>query len=424
MGVDEEARYLCSTKVDRRGLEKAKEIVRDGYVAEWIVDNMPGATSFVTTDKSRKYYAAGFKMGYEDFDPATGKPRFYINNHVTLVIRYRSAPGRDGEHGKKVVVGFEVYTKSIEADNRDKNGIPKDLQNSENGLELRIQPNITDLQSRYADSSYVPDEESIDDDATLTIPYTYSVYFREDDHVEWQNRWDMYFVNQEDSSKIHWIAIINSLLISAILTAAVAVIFTRTVRGDIKGTSDIEKPKIPRPKNSKSPRKSAEKGGLLEQLDDDGDADVSSDEEPLEDITGWKLLHGDVFRAPAYGGLLAPLVGSGSQLVFMTTGLLVLSAVGVLNPSFRGGFISVGLALFILAGVFSGYFSARVYKTFGGQRWQKNVVVVSYIALHARRLANNDRLAHSSQALFSPLSSFSTSSCGRKRPALRSLLAH
>lgn len=376
MGVDEEARYLCNTKVDRHGLEKAKEIVKDGYVAEWIVDNLPGATSFVTTDKLRKYYAAGFKMGYEDFDPATGRPRYYINNHVSLVIRYRPAPGRDGEHGKKIVVGFEVYTKSIGAGDRDKNGIPNDMHNVADALELRIRPNSTDLQTRYADSSYIPDEEDIDDDATLTIPYTYSVYFREDDKLEWQNRWDMYFVNQEDSSKIHWIAIINSLLISALLTATVAVIFTRTVRGDIKGSSDIEKPKIKR--STKSPRKSAEKNGLLGQVgDDDGDADISSDDEPLEDLTGWKLLHGDVFRPPPYGGLLAPLVGSGSQLVFMATGLLILSAFGVLNPSFRGGFISVGIALFIFAGVFSGYFSARVYKIFGGQRWQKNVIVVS-----------------------------------------------
>jgi len=28
------------------------------------VDNLPGATSFVTIDKSKKYYAAGFKLGY------------------------------------------------------------------------------------------------------------------------------------------------------------------------------------------------------------------------------------------------------------------------------------------------------------------------------------------------------------------------
>lgn len=28
-----------------------------------IVDNLPGATAFVTMDKSKKYYAAGFKLG-------------------------------------------------------------------------------------------------------------------------------------------------------------------------------------------------------------------------------------------------------------------------------------------------------------------------------------------------------------------------
>jgi transmembrane 9 superfamily protein 2/4 len=115
--------------------------------------------------------------------------------------------------------------------------------------------------------------------------------------------------------------------------------------------------------------------GLLDQIDAEGDADISSDDESIEEITGWKLVHGDVFRPPPYGHILAPIVGSGTQVVFMATGLVLLSCFGVLNPSFRGGFISVGMALFVLAGVFSGYFSARVYKTFGGQRWQKNVVM-------------------------------------------------
>lgn len=33
-----------------------------------IVDNLPGATSFVTADKSKKYYAAGFKLGFYEND--------------------------------------------------------------------------------------------------------------------------------------------------------------------------------------------------------------------------------------------------------------------------------------------------------------------------------------------------------------------
>lgn len=32
-----------------------------------IMDNLPGATSFVSVDKTHKYYAAGFKLGsYEN----------------------------------------------------------------------------------------------------------------------------------------------------------------------------------------------------------------------------------------------------------------------------------------------------------------------------------------------------------------------
>jgi len=375
MGTDDEAHYLCSVEVDQRGVERAREIIRDRYVAEWIVDNLPGATTFVKTDKSSKYYAAGFKLGYEDVDPQTNVARYFINNHVTLVIRYHRAPGKAGDRGKKVIVGFEVYPKSIEAGNRNDTGIPLDIQHPNSGLELTLQPNTT---TSAADS-----EPSVDThNATLTIPYTYSVYFQEEPHLEWQNRWSMYFVNQDENDKIHWLAIVNSIVILGLLTAVVAVIFARTIRGDLQNPKItlLEEGKLKKrgKAGTRSPKKSIEKGGLLEQLGDvDADADISSDEEILEDITGWKLVHGDVFRAPVNGSLLAPLVGSGMQLVFMCIGLLLLSCFGILNPSLRGGYINYGVALFVIAGLFSGYFSGRVYKTFGGQRWQKNVLVTS-----------------------------------------------
>lgn len=385
MGKDEEIRYLCSKRIDRSALRKAIEVVKSGYVAEWIVDNLPGATSFVTVDKSRKYYAAGFKVGYEEPSALTGQPRYFLNNHVTLVVRYNAAPGRDGQHGRKVIVGFEVYAKSLEAENRDSSGLPANLHDVQTGLELTMARNLTNT-TAYG-TTYVPDEfNDSDDGAVLTIPYTYSVYFREEDKIEWANRWDLYFVNQEDSNQIHWLAIVNSIVISGLLTAVVAVILARTIRGDIKGYKDvsIEEGKLrvgkPRSKGTRSPRKSFESGGLLQQPDAApiGLADdAASDDELPEDITGWKLVHADVFRTPAYGHLLAPLVGSGMQLVFMSLGLVVLSCFGVLNPSFRGGFISVGFALFVFAGSFSGYFSARVYKTFGGSNWKHNAIVTA-----------------------------------------------
>lgn len=382
MGKDEEARYLGSHKVDRAGLKKAQDIIDNGYVAEWIVDNLPGATRFVSADKTRKYYASGFTMGYKEYSPVTGKPRYFINNHVTLVIRTHRAPGKDGQRGKKVIVGFEVYAKSIEAANRNSSGMPPSIQDVRNGMELAMPRSNSSTAQQYSDSSYIPvDLDDGDKSATITIPYTYSVYFRDEEHVEWANRWDLFFVDQEDSTKIHWLAIVNSLIISGLLTAVVAVIFTRTIRGEIsKGYKDTTledgKLRVKRVKGTRSPRKSSEKGGLLEQ-EGDADTDFSSDDDLVEDITGWKLLHGDVFRSPSYGGILAPLVGSGMQLVFMATGLVLLSCFGVLNPSFRGGYISVGVALFVIAGAFSGFFSGRVYRTFGGQLWRKNAIVTA-----------------------------------------------
>ena len=380
MGRDIECQSLCDHEVGRKDVKWAQKLIEDGYVAEWILDNLPGATSFVTVDRSRKYYAAGFKLGYKDFSPSTRKPRFFLNNHFTMVIRWRNAPGKAGQGGGKVIVGFEIYPKSIAGQHRNETGCPGDVYGDHEGLALYIAPNNTELAAKYPHSSYIPEDDlDAEDSATLSIPYTYSVYFREETDVEWANRWDLYFSDQTESSFTHWLAILNSLVISGVLGAIVIVIWARTMQGDIHGRGDgaLEGTRLRFRKRRSGEKKSA-KNGLLEKIsENESDGEVSSDDEAFEDVSGWKLLHGDVFRAPPYGGLLAPLVGSGMQLLFVIVGLLLLSCLGVLNPSFRGGFVSVGVGLFIFAGVFSGYFSARAYKTFGGQNWRKNTLMVS-----------------------------------------------
>ncbi|KAJ5998372.1 Transmembrane 9 superfamily member 7 [Penicillium sp. IBT 35674x] len=375
MGKDVECQALCTREVSRSNVKWARNLIKENYVIEWIVDNLPGATSFVTVDRSRKYYASGFKMGYTDISPSTGRSRYFINNHFTIVIRWRSAP-----EGGKVINGFEVYPKSITAADRKESGCPKDVHADHEGLGLYIAPDKSKLKEKYPGSSYIPEDDDDDDDgSTLSIPYTYSVYFREEPKIDWANRWDLYFTNQEEGSMTHWLAIVNSLIISTVLGATVFVIWSRTVQGDIKGRGDgaMEDRKL----KGQSRRKRGEKKkeGLLDNADVENDADMSSDDEPLEDTSGWKLLHGDVFRIPAYSGLLAPLVGSGMQLLFMATGLLALSCLGVLNPSFRGGFVSVGMGLFVFAGLFSGYFSGRLYKTFSGTAWRKNTLITALL---------------------------------------------
>ncbi|KAJ8110383.1 hypothetical protein OPT61_g6768 [Boeremia exigua] len=364
MGVDEEARYLCSQTIGLEGIHRAKELVRDGYVAEWIVDNLPGATSFQTVDKSRKYYAAGFKLGDEIVLGTGGPAEYALNNHVTFVIRYHRAPGKDGKRGKKVIVGFEVFPKSITANGRNDSGLPAQIEGEHEPLVLVPHANSTN-------TTDVDNEPSF-----LTVPYTYSVYWREDDHLEWQNRWDTYFAAQDDSANAHWLAMMNSLVTCGLLTIVFSVVLTRTIRSDIRGHQDTTLLGMKSTSNRKSSSPKREKHNLLGPMADIDTIDTELDDE-VEDITGWKLLYGDVFRTPAYGGLLSSLIGSGTQLLYMAFGLLILSALGVLNPSFRGGYISVAIGLFVFAGVFSGYFSARLYKTFGGQLWQKSAIVTA-----------------------------------------------
>lgn len=375
MGKDKPCNVLCTQEITREDMERAKDMIQEGYVTEWIVDNLPGATSFVTVDKTRKYYAAGFKLGYTEWSSSNSKMHYYLNNHHTIVIRYRRASGRAGDRGEKIIVGFEVYPKSIGQDNkRDSEGCPSDLQHIEGALELDMINNTAESATGKV-SQDIADE---DDGATMSIPYSYSVYFREDESIEWSHRWDLYFVNQEEGSRIHWLAIINSLIICGLLTGVVMIILAKTIRTDIRTYKEAvaEDGKL---RVKRKPREKGTGSGLLDQSGEgEDDADLS-DEEALEDVTGWKLLNSDVFRTPPYGALLAPMVGSGVQLLVMAMGLVLLSAFGVLNPSYRGGFISVGVGLFIFAGLFSGYFSARVFKSFEGRDYRRNALVTALL---------------------------------------------
>ncbi|EWC45793.1 hypothetical protein DRE_05130 [Drechslerella stenobrocha 248] len=350
MGRTESCKYLCDVEISRDELLEAQRLIRHNYVVEWIVDNLPGATSFKSFDKQRKYYAAGFKLG--NF----GDDHIYIHNHVTLILRYRrssKAPDR------KVVLGFEVYPKSIDG---PQGQCPASISESnQSPLELTLPV----VQSESDNT-----KSELDPNAKLRITYTYSIYWEEENTIEWSNRWDLYFVHQDQSSNIHVLAIINSLIISFLLSGMVGVVLLRTLNRDIQ---------------SYNAKASGEEGKRLKRLspagasmNDSGPAD-GDDDDLLEDTTGWKLVHGDVFRPPVFGGLLAPLVGSGVQLLATMCTLLIFSLIGILNPSYRGGFVSFGLFLFVFAGVFSGYFSSRVYKAFGGENWVKNAALTSLL---------------------------------------------
>jgi transmembrane 9 superfamily protein 2/4 len=170
------------------------------------------------------------------------------------------------------------------------------------------------------------------------IVWTYDVKW-EPSEIKWASRWDLYLLVTDD--QIHWFSIINSLMIVIFLSGMVAMIMMRTLNHDIRTYNE-----------------------------------ASLEEEGREE-TGWKLVHGDVFRAPAWSNLLSVAVGTGSQLIACSLIVLVFACLGFLSPANRGSLLTAMLLLFVFMGIFAGYFGSRTYKMFKGVHWKSNTVLTA-----------------------------------------------
>ena len=56
------------------------------------------------------------------------------------------------------------------------------------------------------------------------------------------------------------------------------------------------------------------------------------DDELGEDESGWKLVHGDVFRFPENSMLFASAIGVGAQLFILGFSVIILALIGVVQP--------------------------------------------------------------------------------------------
>merc|ERR1712232_1380068 len=168
-------------------------------------------------------------------------------------------------------------------------------------------------------------------DLNNEIIFTYDVRWTWSD-VRWASRWDNYL--KMTGGQIHWFSILNSLMIMLFLSGMVAMILLRTLYRDITKYNEL-----------------------------------ATAEEAAEE-TGWKLVHGDVFRKPAHSKLLAVSVGSGVQIFGMSVVTLIFALFGFLSPAHRGALLQSMMLLFTFMGIFAGYASSRMYKVFNGDDWK------------------------------------------------------
>lgn len=333
MGRDTYCNILCVQDNTAEQMQKFNKLIEDEYRVEWKVDNLPVAIRVYDADPEDYRYEIGYPIGYtvdlddeaeEDDTDKTKDLKHYIFNHLKFKILVHTDPAFEGSR----VVGFEVEPFSV---NHKFDGKP-----GAEGSKL-----LSCTSSRPVDAKAQP--QSTDEPGIIT--YTYDVDWVKSD-VQWSNRWELYLKSNPDD-QIHWFSILNSTLIVFFLTGMVAMIMMRTLHKDItKYNLQYEK--------------------------------AALTEEELQEETGWKLVHADVFRPPTFAPmLLSVLIGTGTQIVAMAFLLVIFALLGFLSPANRGGLVTALLLLFIFMGSFSGYVSARLYKMFLGKEWRLNTILTA-----------------------------------------------
>lgn len=93
--------------------------------------------------------------------------------------------------------------------------------------------------------------------------------------------------------------------------------------------------------------------------------------------SGWKLIHGDVFRFPENPRLFCAAVGVGNQLIVLTFCHLTLALMGLISTTRRGSVMAGVVVLYCLTSFVSGYTSVRLYRQMGGKDWTRCIMLTA-----------------------------------------------
>lgn len=326
-------RILCNRTYSDSQLKQFSDSISDEYRVNWIIDNMPAVTRFYTEDVdaagTRSFtprYEKGFPLGFvAPAESSTLVPGAkYLYNHIRLVVLYHEEPEK---YAGARIVGFRVEPMSIQ---HNPDG---PIDNPE--TKLKTCPTTGKIPR-----DVVPQPVSdLKAEQEKTVFWTYDVQWEKSD-TKWASRWDIYL--EMSDAEVHWTAIAEAALVVLLLSGVVAVILSRTLSHDLHRYNEA--------------------------------ADV---EEAHAEESGWKLVIGDVFRAPERPQLLAVLAGTGAQVTAMCLTTLLIASLGFLSPANRGALVQALLLLFVAMGCIAGLVSTRLIKMWGLQEWKRNALITA-----------------------------------------------
>ncbi|KKA28432.1 hypothetical protein TD95_003040 [Thielaviopsis punctulata] len=313
MGKNEECKQLCSTKYTPHDTKFLAHRISQGYSLNWLVDSLPAAQELQDVASKTTFYSPGFYLG-----DITETGEALMNNHYDIEVEYHEV-ANDPEQLRVVGVIVRPSSKKYSGE--------------------------ADCKSDHAPIFVAGG--TLEQDKDLEVTFSYSVTWKKSP-TAWATRWDKYL--HVFDPKIHWFWLIDIAIIVVILVMTVMSILVRTLRKDIARYNRLDQI----------------------ALDDFGD---SSLEDGVQEDSGWKLVHGDVFRPPSHTMLLSVLAGSGAQIFVMTALTIAFALLGFLSPSNRGSLGTVMILLYTILGFVGGYVSARTYKAWRGEKWKLNLVL-------------------------------------------------
>lgn len=176
------------------------------------------------------------------------------------------------------------------------------------------------------------------------VEFTYSVTWAPTP-IHFSRRFERYLDYNFFEHQIHWFSIFNSFMMVIFLTGLVAMILLRTLRNDYaKYTRD--------------------------------DDDIESLEHDISEESGWKLVHGDVFRPPPNLALLAALLGTGVQLALLILSVILITIAGTLFEE-RGTILTVFIICYALTSYVGGYISGSYYARHDGKSWIRTMIITA-----------------------------------------------
>jgi transmembrane 9 superfamily protein 2/4 len=298
-----------------RDVRRMRKLIERQYKVNFSLDGLP----IQVKKNSSGTVSRGFPLGARLIDESRDVTEYVYHNHVRFNIMYNA---EEASTGHVRVVGFSATPISIAHDPKK----PSETCNEKpvfNRKETLLPLNIL---KKHGGKE-------------LPVVYSYEVFWQKSD-LKWTDRWDIYLLGRVDDTSSHHMSLINSTMVVLFLGSLVAIILVRSLRRDLSVYNEIN-------------------------LDIEDESEES----------GWKLVHGDVFRPPStYPMALSVMVGTGCQIATAILLTLIMSQTHLINPMMKGRALSNIVVTFVCSGTAAGYISARIFKFSGGKNWKLNTI--------------------------------------------------